>query len=135
MAENASAYVSHEPTTYNPALNPYRAKNVWPPDFSKLSPRYQLRLERRYKRRAQLKWARPRLMAWTRLAQWTGGLGVLVYGIFFMDWGREMRRPGEVGNGPFEGARAWLKDTVEDLQGVRGHDVERVRQGEKNTGG
>jgi hypothetical protein len=43
--------------------NPYKAKRLWPPDFSKLPPKQQFRLERRYKRRAKLKWARPR---WTK---------------------------------------------------------------------
>jgi hypothetical protein len=43
--------------------NPYKAKRLWPPDFSKLSPKHQFRLERRYKRRAKLKWERPR---WTK---------------------------------------------------------------------
>jgi hypothetical protein len=43
--------------------NPYRAKRSWPPDFTKLTPKHQFRLERRYKRRVKLKWARPR---WTK---------------------------------------------------------------------
>jgi hypothetical protein len=43
--------------------NPYKAKRLWPPDFSKMSPKYQLRLEKKYRRRAKLKWARPR---WTK---------------------------------------------------------------------
>lgn len=43
--------------------NTYKAKRLWPPDFSKLPPKHQFRLERRYKRRAKLKWARPK---WTK---------------------------------------------------------------------
>jgi len=49
--------------------NPYRAKRLWPPDFSKLTPKHQFRLERRYKRRVKLKWARPRWTKAVKLAQ------------------------------------------------------------------
>lgn len=48
--------------------NQYKAKRTWPPDFSKLSPRHQFRLERRYRRRTKLKWARPR---WTKAVKIT----------------------------------------------------------------
>lgn len=50
--------------------NPYKAKRVWPPDFSKLPPKHQFRLERKYRRRSQLKWARPRWNKFVKLAQW-----------------------------------------------------------------
>lgn len=40
--------------------NPYRAKKVWPPDFTNLSPQSQLRFEKKYKRRLALVYARPR---------------------------------------------------------------------------
>lgn len=40
--------------------NPYRAKKVWPPDFTGLSPQAQLRFEKKYKRRLALVYARPR---------------------------------------------------------------------------
>jgi hypothetical protein len=43
--------------------NQYKAQRLWPPDFTKISPKHQFRLERKYKRRAKLKWARPR---WTK---------------------------------------------------------------------
>lgn len=49
--------------------NPYKAQRSWPPDFSKLNPKYQFRLERKYKRRAKLKWARPRWTKGVKLAQ------------------------------------------------------------------
>jgi len=49
--------------------NPYKAKRLWPPDFTKLSPKHQFRLERRYKRRAKLKWARPRWTKAVKIAQ------------------------------------------------------------------
>jgi hypothetical protein len=53
--------------------NPYKAKRLWPPDFSKISPKHQFRLERRYKRRAKLKWARPRWTKAVKIAQ-TGSI-------------------------------------------------------------
>jgi len=65
-----------EPIPYDFDANPYKAKQTWPPDFQKLSPKHQFRLERRYKRRAQLKWARPRWMVATKLVQWTAGVGM-----------------------------------------------------------
>jgi hypothetical protein len=56
--------------------NPYKAKRLWPPDFSKISPKHQFRLERKYKRRAKLKWARPRWTKAVKIAQ----LGSIVCG-------------------------------------------------------
>lgn len=89
------------------ATNPYKAKRVWPPDFEKLPPKYQFRLERRYRRRTKLKWARPRWTKAIKLAQ-SGSVMcervpvsmaeavtnflhsvILTYGILFMDWGTE----------------------------------------------
>ena len=49
--------------------SPYKAKRSWPPDFSKLTPKHQFRLERRYKRRVKLKWARPKWTKAVKLAQ------------------------------------------------------------------
>jgi len=54
---------------YDPNANPYKAKRLWPPDFSKLSQKHQFRLERRYKRRTKLKWARPRWTKAVKVAQ------------------------------------------------------------------
>ncbi|OJD27587.1 hypothetical protein ACJ73_01026 [Blastomyces percursus] len=51
-------------------INTHRAKRIWPPDMSKLSPKQQFRLERKYRRRAKLKWARPTWTKWTKLVQW-----------------------------------------------------------------
>ncbi|OCK88704.1 uncharacterized protein K441DRAFT_307307 [Cenococcum geophilum 1.58] len=87
--------------------NPYKAKRVWPPDFSKLSPKHQFRLERRYKRRAKLKWARPRWTKGVKLAQWGSGIFVLTYGVLFMDWGRE--------DTPFRGIRDWYKGIADSI--------------------
>ena len=51
-------------------FKPYKARKPWPPDFSKLDPKYQFRLERRYRRRTKLKWARPKWVKGVKLAQW-----------------------------------------------------------------
>lgn len=50
--------------------NPYKAQKEWPPDFSKLHPKHQFRLERRYRRRSKLKWARPRWTKAVKLTSW-----------------------------------------------------------------
>jgi len=50
-------------------VNPYKAKKVWPPDFTKLSPQEQLRFEKRYKRRIRLMGTRPRWIKFTKIAQ------------------------------------------------------------------
>jgi hypothetical protein len=59
----AQAGQSAEPRIPYIYTNQYKAKRLWPPDFTKISPKHQFRLERRYKRRAKLKWARP---GWTK---------------------------------------------------------------------
>ncbi|KAI9847382.1 MAG: hypothetical protein M1837_002570 [Sclerophora amabilis] len=94
--------------------NPYKAKKLWPPDFTKLTPKHQFRLERRYKRRAKLKWARPKWTKAMKLAQWGCMASVLVYGVLFMDGGSR--------GTPFDGFRQWVKGkkasvwTVDDAQ-------------------
>ncbi|KAK4691131.1 hypothetical protein P7C71_g5804, partial [Lecanoromycetidae sp. Uapishka_2] len=50
--------------------NPYKAQKQWPPDFSKLHPKHQFRLERKYRRRSKLKWARPRWTKAVKLTAW-----------------------------------------------------------------
>jgi hypothetical protein len=55
--------------------NPYKARKEWPPDFSRLSKKYQFRYERKYKRRAKLKWARPRWTKAVKIAQMSSVLG------------------------------------------------------------
>lgn len=100
------------PRALGPDAITYKAKRTWPPDFEKLSPKHQFRLERKYKRRAQLKWARPKLMAATRVAQWAGGAFVLTYGVLFMDWGDE---------GAFKDIRDWYKETVNGFWTPRNH--------------
>jgi hypothetical protein len=97
-----SAQQAPQVIPYNVHLNPYRAKRLWPPDFAKLSPKQQFRLERKYKRRAKLKWARPRWTKFTKIVQMSAitcmcplagirntdlyRIVTLVYGVLFMDW-------------------------------------------------
>ncbi|MCJ1344288.1 hypothetical protein MMC31_002491 [Peltigera leucophlebia] len=51
------------PATFAIENNPYKAQKEWPPDFTKLNPKYQLRFERRYRRRTKLKGTKP---SWNR---------------------------------------------------------------------
>lgn len=96
--------------------NPYKAKRVWPPDFSKLPPKHQFRLERKYRRRSQLKWARPRWNKFVKLAQWATISFVVVYGVLFMDWGEEFKSRSRDGNAqPFQGIRDWYRRTVDSI--------------------
>ncbi|OKL59828.1 hypothetical protein UA08_04726 [Talaromyces atroroseus] len=69
--------------------SPYKPKRQWPPDMSKLSPKHQLRLERKYRRRAALKYARPRWVKATKLVQWGVIIFVVIYSVLFMEWGKE----------------------------------------------
>jgi len=50
-------------------VTPYKAKKIWPPDFTKLSPQEQLRFEKRYKRRVRLMGMRSRWIKFTKIAQ------------------------------------------------------------------
>ncbi|KAA6414612.1 MAG: hypothetical protein FRX48_01362 [Lasallia pustulata] len=87
--------------------NPYKAQRLWPPDFDKLHPKHQFRLERRYRRRAKLKWARPRWTKAVKLTQWGAGLFVLGYGVLYMDSGRE--------DAPFQGIRDWFHKSADSI--------------------
>ena len=58
-------------------LNPHRAQKTWPPDFTKMHPKHQFRLERKYRRRSKLKFARPRWVKGVKLAQWGLSLSML----------------------------------------------------------
>lgn len=68
-----STFVRRMASTMRPALtiknNPYKAKKVWPPDFSKLSTQEQFRMEKRYKRRLILATKRPRWDRMLRMVQ------------------------------------------------------------------
>ncbi|PCG89279.1 Hypothetical protein PENO1_103960 [Penicillium occitanis (nom. inval.)] len=90
--ENEDAYrYDHESEGENEGAyySPYKPKRQWPPDMSKLSPKHQLRLERKYRRRAALKYARPRWVKFTKLAQWGIIIFVVIYSLLFMEWGKE----------------------------------------------
>jgi hypothetical protein len=66
--EPPAPFPQFKPPTYA-EMNPYKAKRLWPPDFSKLSEKHQFRLERKYKRRMKLKWARPGWNKGIKIAQ------------------------------------------------------------------
>jgi len=97
---------------YTWETNPYRCKRIWPPDFTKLSPKHQFRLERRYRRRQKLKWARPTWTNVTKIAQWSSILFVLVYGVLYLEI-----EEGRVT--PFDGIRRWYKKQIGEFQGER----------------
>lgn len=77
---SSKATMSFPPTsevstqTVDANTNPYKAQRLWPPDFDKLHPKHQFRLERRYRRRAKLKYTRPQWTKAVKLTQWGAGL-------------------------------------------------------------
>ena len=79
-AEQAAA--APGPIRFNPYGNPYRAQKVWPPDFSKLRPKQQFRLERKYRRRSKLKYIRPGWIKGVTLATWGTIAGMWARGQF-----------------------------------------------------
>ncbi|KAK5256615.1 hypothetical protein LTR16_002852 [Cryomyces antarcticus] len=111
--------------TFNFHTNPYKAKKEWPPDFTKLSSKYQFRLERRYRRRAKLKWARPRWTKAVKLAQWGSAVFILTYGVLFMDWGNEKT--------PFKGVREWYHGLLDSMWTSRGPPLRTPEQPTGNS--
>ncbi|QKX55709.1 uncharacterized protein TRUGW13939_02806 [Talaromyces rugulosus] len=89
--------------------SPHQPKREWPPVMSKLSPKHQLRLERKYRRRAALKYARPRWVKATKLAQWGIIIFVMVYSALFMEWGKEDEEQ------PFKDFRKQFFDTFNSI--------------------
>ena len=61
-------------------FNRFRAQKIWPPDFAKIPPKQQLRLERKYRRRAKLRYARPGWVKGVKLANWGVCLGMRARG-------------------------------------------------------
>ena len=64
----------YEPPTNSPSNaqnNPYKAKRLWPPDFAKMGPKHQFRLERRYRRRSKLAYTREGWIRGVKLVQYT----------------------------------------------------------------
>lgn len=72
--KNFTRAIEESPATFTIEKNSYRAQKEWPPDFTKLSPKYQLRFERRYRRRAKLKGTKP---------SWNRNLGLFAAGTSF----------------------------------------------------
>lgn len=67
LRQTSSALQKQEPlTVYN---NPYRARKVWPPDFTQLTPQQQLRFEKKHKRRVALAGQNPRWDKGVRLVR------------------------------------------------------------------
>ncbi|MCJ1453574.1 hypothetical protein MMC28_003921 [Mycoblastus sanguinarius] len=91
--------------------NPYKAQKTWPPDFSKLHPKHQFRLERIYRRRSKQKWARPRWTKAVKLTAWGSSLFVAVYGVLFMDWGEMTGRQEK----PFTDIREWFREQTNSI--------------------
>ncbi len=80
---------------FNIHNNPYRAQRSWPPDFSKMDPKHQFRLERRYRRRTKMAYTRPAWNRGVKLTQYALILLTLGYGIFYIPWGEERGSPFE----------------------------------------
>jgi hypothetical protein len=86
MLQNGSSLYSFTPTMsssnsnsgpqpFNFLTNPYKAQRTWPPDFARMDPKNQFRLERKYRRRSKLAYARPRWTKGVKLAQYTSVMG------------------------------------------------------------
>ncbi|KAI9760753.1 MAG: hypothetical protein M4579_001491 [Chaenotheca gracillima] len=99
------AAIAGQKPGFNIYTNPYKAKKPWPPDFDKISPKHQFRLERRYKRRAKLKWARPTWTKAMKLTQYGLMASILVYGVLFMEGGK-------LGT-PFDGKQELHREVLE----------------------
>ncbi|EPE07741.1 hypothetical protein F503_00463 [Ophiostoma piceae UAMH 11346] len=106
----ASTAAEGEPAP--PLILPYKAKKVWPPDFTLLSPQEQLRFEKRYKRRVAIRSERPRWNKFVNLGQLFSITFVVIYGVLFMEW--------DYGPQPFAGVRVWFWDTLGLLTGRQG---------------
>ncbi|KAK4952236.1 hypothetical protein LTR66_013793 [Elasticomyces elasticus] len=123
--------------------NPYKAKRVWPPDFSKLSHKHQFRIERRYRRRAKLKWARPRWTKFVKLATWASMIFVGVYGVLFLDPGNGEKTPfdpvggirEDIERGPSdsEQIRKWYRDTIDSVWSRRAPEQAQSPQAQIQT--
>lgn len=103
---------------YDIKNNPYQCKRPWPPNFEQLSQKHQFRLERRYRRRTKLKWARPVWKKWTTLAQWGSIVGVLVYGVLYLEV--DDARGGRT---VFDGIRSWWGDATSSPRSRNGRPV------------
>ncbi|PGH02076.1 hypothetical protein GX51_04889 [Blastomyces parvus] len=106
-SSDSSTSTSSSETPSTVYINPHRAKRIWPPDISKLSPKQQFRLERKYRRRAKLKWARPTWTKWTKLVQWAIIGYVLVYCVMFMDLGEKAN--------PFQPIRDYVHQSMQGM--------------------
>ncbi|KAI9903204.1 hypothetical protein N3K66_002556 [Trichothecium roseum] len=79
------------------ANNPYQARKVWPPDFTRLSPQQQLRFEKKYKRRLYLSHYNPRWDKGVKMLQ-LGTIAALMGWLLFyaeFEWWGERYKPYE----------------------------------------
>jgi hypothetical protein len=76
---------SYVPAPFSAINNPYRARKIWPPDFTTLHPKHQFHFEKTYRRRSKLKYTRPGWIRGTKVVQFALSLFVLGYWIFYLD--------------------------------------------------
>ncbi|CAK7230360.1 hypothetical protein SCUCBS95973_007546 [Sporothrix curviconia] len=101
----------------------FKNKKVWPPDFSRMTPQEQLRLEKRFKRRMALASARPRWVKFIKLVQLFSITFVVIYCVLFMEW--------EYGPQPFDGVRAWFWDALGQLKGGQRNALQKPAEGSR----
>ncbi|RDA93156.1 hypothetical protein CP533_3182, partial [Ophiocordyceps camponoti-saundersi (nom. inval.)] len=74
--------------------NPYKAKKVWPPNFSELSCQQQLRFEKKLKRRLRLAHEKPRWDKAIKLIQFWAIVATIISFLLFSEfefWGQEYK--------------------------------------------
>jgi len=89
LAQRVASSASENPYLAN---NPHRARKVWPPDFSQLTPQQQLRLEKKHKRRVALAHRNPRWDRGVRLVRFLSIVAcfiVLTFGAEYRFWGSD----------------------------------------------
>lgn len=89
LAQRVASSASENPYLAN---NPHRARKVWPPDFSQLTPQQQLRLEKKHKRRVALAHHNPRWDRGVRLVRFLSIVAcfiVLTFGAEYRFWGSD----------------------------------------------
>ncbi len=73
------------PAPFTATTNPYRARKIWPPDFTTLHPKHQFHFEKTYRRRAKLKYTRPGWIKGTKVVQFALTVLIVGYWIFFLE--------------------------------------------------
>ncbi|KYK55272.1 hypothetical protein DCS_07235 [Drechmeria coniospora] len=76
------------------ATNPYKARKVWPPNFTELNHQQQLRFEKKYKRRIYLASRSPRWEKGVKFAQLATITAAMVWLLFYSEfewWGKQYK--------------------------------------------